>query len=272
MAADDLAPCVARSSAAVVWPCEIDSPLLLWGRISIMAEIIRWIMAVALLMVISGTILRKCQNFEVIHTEYHFIILWDVMKDDYISLDNSMGSVGKEDYLNKLQWFNSLTPLSPGHSELVTLHDMVKSGEWSPCPEIVPRVGAGKKHATWPTLFNNVIRLSTMGVSVAIQLIMHVLGSANRWVTVFKIHAGPPTLTGKNGVSPASFPSLPYINFGKIVLRSGKFQILFWRLGLMQERCNSIASAMELCLSCTNTLTWGSRMIAFSKHCSWWSW
>ena len=154
----------------------------------------------------------------------------------------------------------------------VTLHDMVKSGEWCPCPEIVPHVGAGKKHATWPTSFNNVIRLSAMGISVAVQLIMHVLGSANRWVTVFKICARPPTLTGKNGVSPASFPSLPYINFGKIVLRSGKLQILFWRLGLVQERCNSIASAMELRLSCTNTLTWGSRMIAFSKHWSWWSW
>ena len=31
-------------------------------------------------------------------------------------------------------------------------------------------------------------------------------------------------------VGPASFPSLSYINFGKIVLRSGKFQTLFWRL------------------------------------------
>ena len=48
--------------------------------------------------------------------------------------------------------------------------------------------------------------------------------------TVFEISAGPRTLTGKIWVGPASFPFLPYINFGKIVLRSGKFQILFWRL------------------------------------------
>ena len=47
---------------------------------------------------------------------------------------------------------------------------------------------------------------------------------------VFKISAGPRTLTGKIWVGPASFPFLSYINFRKIVLRSGKFQILFWRL------------------------------------------
>ena len=47
---------------------------------------------------------------------------------------------------------------------------------------------------------------------------------------VFKISARPLTLTGKTWVALASFPALPYINFGKIVLRSGKFQILFWRL------------------------------------------
>ena len=52
--------------------------------------------------------------------------------------------------------------------------------------------------------------------------------------TVFKISAGPRTLTGKIWVGPASFPSLSYINFGKIVLRSGKFQILFWRLYIQQ--------------------------------------
>ena len=54
--------------------------------------------------------------------------------------------------------------------------------------------------------------------------------------SVFKISAGPRTLTGKIWVGPASFPSLSYINiyinFGKIVLRSGKFQILFWRLAI----------------------------------------
>ena len=50
------------------------------------------------------------------------------------------------------------------------------------------------------------------------------------FIPVFKISAGPRTLTGKIWVGPASFPSLSYINFRKIVLRSGKFQILFWRL------------------------------------------
>ena len=49
-------------------------------------------------------------------------------------------------------------------------------------------------------------------------------------IPVFKISAGPRTLTDKICVGPASFPSLSYINFAKIVLRSGKFQILFWRL------------------------------------------
>ena len=47
---------------------------------------------------------------------------------------------------------------------------------------------------------------------------------------VFKISAGPQTLTGKIGVSPAGFPFLSYINLGKIVLWYSKFQILFWRL------------------------------------------
>ena len=42
-------------------------------------------------------------------------------------------------------------------------------------------------------------------------------------ISVFKISAGPRTLTGKICVGPASFPSLSYINFAKIVLRSGKF-------------------------------------------------
>ena len=44
--------------------------------------------------------------------------------------------------------------------------------------------------------------------------------------SVFKISAGPRTLTSKTRVCPTGFPSLPYINFGKIVLRYGKFQIL----------------------------------------------
>ena len=43
-------------------------------------------------------------------------------------------------------------------------------------------------------------------------------------------HTGLQTLTGKIWVGPTSFPSLSYINFGKIVVRSEKFQILFWRL------------------------------------------
>ena len=49
-------------------------------------------------------------------------------------------------------------------------------------------------------------------------------------VAVFKISVGQLTLTGKIWICPTSFPSLSYINFGKIVLRSGEFQILFWRL------------------------------------------
>ena len=48
--------------------------------------------------------------------------------------------------------------------------------------------------------------------------------------SVFKISAGPRTLASKTWVGPASFHSLPYINFVKIVLQSGKFQFLFWRL------------------------------------------
>ena len=49
-------------------------------------------------------------------------------------------------------------------------------------------------------------------------------------VAVFKRSAGLRTLNHKTGVSPAHFPSLPYINFGKILLQSSIFQILFWRL------------------------------------------
>ena len=57
--------------------------------------------------------------------------------------------------------------------------------------------------------------------------ILFTIGLGN---AVFKISAGPQTLTGKNGFGPAGFPSLPYIKFGKIVLQSGKFQVLFRRL------------------------------------------
>ena len=46
----------------------------------------------------------------------------------------------------------------------------------------------------------------------------------------FKISARPRNRDSKILVGLASFPSLSYINFGKIVHRSGKFQILFWRL------------------------------------------
>ena len=58
--------------------------------------------------------------------------------------------------------------------------------------------------------------------NVKYKFLMHHLD-----ITVFKISAGPRTLTSKIWVGPASFPSLSYITFGKIVLRSGKFQILF---------------------------------------------
>ena len=50
---------------------------------------------------------------------------------------------------------------------------------------------------------------------------------SNSASAVFKISAGPRTLTGKIWVGPTSFPSLSYINLGKIVLWSRKFQILF---------------------------------------------
>ena len=61
-------------------------------------------------------------------------------------------------------------------------------------------------------------------------LISETINSLWPTVAVFKISAGPRTLTGKICVGPASFSSLSYINFPKIVLWSGKFQILFWRL------------------------------------------
>ena len=48
-------------------------------------------------------------------------------------------------------------------------------------------------------------------------------------IAPFKISAGPQTLTRKIWVGLASFPSLSYINVGKIVLRS-VLQIVFWRL------------------------------------------
>ena len=51
-------------------------------------------------------------------------------------------------------------------------------------------------------------------------------------IAVFKISAGPRTRTGTIWVGPQIFPSSSYINFGKIVLQFGKFQILFWRLVL----------------------------------------
>ena len=52
----------------------------------------------------------------------------------------------------------------------------------------------------------------------------------DKTISVFKLSAGPGTLTSKIWVGPASFPSLSKKNFGKIMLQSGKFQILFWRL------------------------------------------
>ena len=56
--------------------------------------------------------------------------------------------------------------------------------------------------------------ISTMGIPILVQF------------------AWPAKL---GSVRQASFPSLPYINFGKIVLQSSKFQILFWRL---QVKCH----------------------------------
>ena len=70
--------------------------------------------------------------------------------------------------------------------------------------------------------------------------------------TVFKISAGLQTLTGKTWVGPASFPSLPYI-LGKIVLWSGKFQILFW--GLMTFTDDSYFWVYLLSHACSWMLT-----------------
>ena len=61
-------------------------------------------------------------------------------------------------------------------------------------------------------------------------------------LTVFKISATPQTVTSKTGVGPASFPSFKYRykNFGKIVIQSGEFQILFWRLILIEITLNFV--------------------------------
>ena len=58
------------------------------------------------------------------------------------------------------------------------------------------------------------------------------IGSGHDFLTSLqnKYQTGQQTLTGKIWVGLVSFPSLSYINFGKIVLQSSKFQILFWRL------------------------------------------
>ena len=57
-----------------------------------------------------------------------------------------------------------------------------------------------------------------------------ILPSKHHHIAVFKISVGQWTLTGKIWVNLASFPSLSYVNFGKIVLQSSKFHILFRRL------------------------------------------
>ena len=51
--------------------------------------------------------------------------------------------------------------------------------------------------------------------------------------TVFKISAGPRTLTVKIWVGLASFPSLSYTNFGKIMLRPTSSRSFF-------EDCNNM--------------------------------
>ena len=68
---------------------------------------------------------------------------------------------------------------------------------------------------------------SLRSLMITANLIIMITGNLR---TVFKISAGPRTLTAKTGIGPASFPSIPYINLGKIVLLSGKFHILFWTL------------------------------------------
>ena len=88
--------------------------------------------------------------------------------------------------------------------------------------------------------------------------------------SVFKISAGAQTLTGKICVSPASFPPLSYINFGKTVLRSGKFQILFWRLLLMimilncRDHFGCAPSQWETILLCNVISHWLGAYIKWS--------
>ena len=74
------------------------------------------------------------------------------------------------------------------------------------------------------------LRLQTLPV-VALRLLKCLQMS---WHTILEISAGLWTLTGKIWLGPATFPSLSY-NFGKIMLRSSKFQILFWRLDTYAE-------------------------------------
>ena len=91
--------------------------------------------------------------------------------------------------------------------------------------------------------------------------------------TVFKISAGLQTLTSKIWVGPTSFPSLSYINFGKIVLQSGKFQILFWKL----EKCTFISKWRKTHVKISFPLPdtdaslilflWGSKHVFSSMSC-----
>ena len=78
----------------------------------------------------------------------------------------------------------------------------------------------------------------------------------------------PVTLTGKIWVSLASFPSLSYINFGKIVLRSGNFRSYFedWWSFVIQHHSTSFYSDDQIklqLLTCHNSWT----VLAWMKLC-----
>ena len=76
------------------------------------------------------------------------------------------------------------------------------------------------------------------------------------YFAIFKKSARLRTLTSKIWVCPASFPSLSYTNFGKIVLWSSKFQILSWRL---------ICEQLLLKISCAPESSWNLLNIVTHK-------
>ena len=68
-------------------------------------------------------------------------------------------------------------------------------------------------------------------------------------IAVFKISARPQTLIGKIWVGPASFPSLSYINFGKIGLRQVSDLILKTEIVIVMEK--SFKKEVSLSVRCS---------------------